>query len=73
MGGFARLYSNSPGSNFNGSTTDTEIEADAGVAKRITRHWDVTVDYSYARYSALDRMYSPQTFSIGTIFHFQKR
>lgn len=73
MVGFARLYSSMPSTNFNGSTTDSEIQINAGLAKRISSHWDATVDYSYAQYYGLGGMYNPKTFSIGTIFHFQKR
>lgn len=73
MVGFARLYSSTPNTNFNGSTTDSEIQLNAGLAKRISPHWDGTVDYSYTQYYALGGMYNPKTFSIGLIFHLQKR
>jgi hypothetical protein len=71
--GFARLHSSTPSTNFNGSTTDSEIQINAGVAKRIAPHWEATVDYSYAQYYALGGMYNPKTFGVGAIFHFQKQ
>jgi hypothetical protein len=73
MIGFARLFSNAPGINLNGSTTDSEIQINAGLAKRISPRCDATVDYSYAQYYGLGGMYNPKTFSAGAIFHLQKR
>jgi hypothetical protein len=67
--GFAR-YSNP---NEGGATTDASIQINAGVAKRISAHWDVTADYSYAQYYALSGEYNPKTYSVGTVFHFVKR
>jgi hypothetical protein len=67
--GFAR-YSNR---NEGGATTDATVQINAGIAKRISAHWDVTADYSYAQYYALSGEYNPKTYSVGTIFHLVKR
>jgi len=69
MIGFARY--NNP-TNY-GPTTDSTIQANAGVSRQITPHFDAVADYSYSQYYALGGQYNPKTFSIGTIFHFAKR
>ncbi len=72
MVGFARLYSSTPSTNFNGSTTDSEIQINAGLARRISSRWDATIDYSYAQYYAVGGMFNPKTLSVGAIFHPRK-
>jgi len=67
--GFARY--NNP--NEGGATTDSTIQIEGGVAKRISAHWDVTADYSYQQYYALNGEYNPKTYSVGAIYHFVKR
>jgi len=67
--GFARYNSGAIG----GSTTDSTIEINAGVAKRLTPHFDLVADYSYAQYYGLGGEYNPKTYSVGGIFHFTKR
>ena len=67
--GFAR-YNNPAEGN---PTTDSTIQINAGVAKRISSHWDLSLDYSYAQYYALGGEYNPKTYSFGTVFHFKKR
>ncbi len=69
MVGFARY--NDP-TNF-GATTDSTFQANAGLGKQLTPHFDIVADYSYSQYYALGGEFNPKTFSIGTIFHFAKR
>jgi hypothetical protein len=69
MVGFAR-YNNA---NNGGATTDSTIQVNAGISKRVSPRWDVVADYSYAQYYALGGQYNPKTFSIGGVFHFLKR
>jgi hypothetical protein len=69
MVGFAR-YNNGA---IQGSTTDSTIEINAGVAKKLTSRFDLVADYSYAQYYGLGGEYNPKTYSIGGIFHFTKR
>ncbi len=69
MVGFARYNSGAVG----GSTTDSTIEINAGVAKKLTPRLDLVADYSYAQYYGLGGEYNPKTYSIGGIFHFTKR
>lgn len=74
MVGFARLYSDgSGGTLFTGSTTDSEIQLNAGLAKQVAPHWDVSAEYSYAQYYALGGQFNPKTFSVGAVYHFVKR
>jgi hypothetical protein len=67
--GFARYNSGAVG----GATTDSTIEINAGVAKRLTPRLDLVADYSYAQYYGLGGQYNPKTYSIGGVFHFTKR
>jgi opacity protein-like surface antigen len=69
MVGFARFNHSSLAI----STTDSTFQANAGLIKRLSPHWDASVDYSYAQYDALGGEYNPKTFSAGAIFHFVKR
>lgn len=69
MVGFARY--NNP--NNGGATTDSTIQANIGVGKKISPHFDLVADYSYSQYYALGGQYNPKTFSIGAIYHFSKR
>jgi hypothetical protein len=71
MVGFARF--NSTYNFISGKTTDAELQVNAGVAKRVSPRWDVSLDYSYAQYYADGGEYNPKTFSAGAIFHFVKR
>jgi len=71
--GFARynnsIYAYQP----MGATTDSQIQVNGGVAKKLSPHWDASVDYSYSQYYALGGEYNPKTFSVGAIYHFVKR
>jgi hypothetical protein len=69
MLGFARY--NNP--NNGGATTDSTIQVNAGVAKRVSPRWDAVADYSYSQYYALGGQYNPKTYSIGAVYHFVKR
>jgi len=74
MVGFARLYSDgSSGTGLNGSTTDSEIQLNAGLAKQVAPHFDVSAEYSYAQYYAIGGQFNPKTFSVGVVYHFVKR
>jgi len=70
--GFARYNSNYV-QNQMLATTDSQIQVNAGVAKRLTPRWDVSVDYSYSQYYAFGGEYNPKTFGVGAIYHFVKR
>jgi len=70
--GFAR-YNTNYVKNQIGATTDSQIQINGGLAKRVTPRWDVTADYSYSQYFALGGEYNPKTFSVGAMFHFVKR
>jgi len=67
--GFARYNSGAVG----GSTTDSTIEINAGLAKRITPRLDLVADYSYAQYYGLGGEYNPKTYGAGVIVHLTKR
>jgi len=69
MVGFARY--NDPTNQ--GVTTDSTMQVNTGVGKRVSPRFDLVADYSYSQYYALDGEFNPKTFSIGTIFHFNKR
>ncbi len=75
MVGFARYKST--GSNPNeqalSGTTDSTIQVNGGLTKRLTAHLDAVMDYSYAQYYALGGLYNPKTASGGLIYHFTKR
>lgn len=70
--GFAR-YNTTYVANQIGATTDSQIQINAGLAKRVTPRWDISADYSYSQYYALGGEYNPKTFSVGAVFHFVKR
>jgi opacity protein-like surface antigen len=55
------------------STTEFTYQADGGVAKQLTSHWDAVLEYSYEQFSVLGGPSNPQTFSIGAMYHFTKR
>jgi len=67
--GFARYDSGA----VHGSTTDSTIQVNGGVTKVLSPHFDAVADYSYAQYYALGGQYNPKTYSVGGIFHFNKR
>ncbi|HZL26331.1 MAG TPA: outer membrane beta-barrel protein [Acidobacteriaceae bacterium] len=69
MVGFARY--NNP--NNGGPTTDSTIQVNGGVTKRVSPRWDVAAEYSYSQYYALGGQYNPKTYSIGAVYHFTKR
>jgi hypothetical protein len=66
--GFARY--NSP---ITVSSTDSTIQLNSGLAKQLSSHLDAVVDYSYAQYYGQGGQFNPKTFSIGGIYHFNKR
>jgi opacity protein-like surface antigen len=52
--------------------TDSTFQTNAGVTKRLSKHWDAVGEYSWAHYGAFQDTYSPQTFSAGAMFHFSR-
>jgi len=70
--GFAR-YNNNYFPGQIGATTDSQIQINGGLAKRVSPRWDISADYSYSQYYALGGQYNPKTFSVGAVFHFVKR
>ncbi|MES2391699.1 MAG: outer membrane beta-barrel protein [Acidobacteriota bacterium] len=71
MVGFGRLHEDS--GVYAGSTTDSTLQVNGGVARRLTPRWDAVLDYSYAQYYAYGGQYNPKTFGIGVVYHFVKR
>lgn len=71
--GFARLHSDGVNTHLPGNTTDAMMEFNGGVTKKMSPHWDGTADFSYAQYYALGGQYNPKTFSVGAVYHFEKR
>jgi len=71
--GFARynntIYTYQP----MGATTDSQIQINGGVAKRVSPRWDISADFSYSQYYALGGEYNPKSFGVGAIYHFVKR
>jgi len=55
------------------SVTDNVFGAQAGVSRRLTSRFDGVLDYSYSRFGYNANYYSPQTFSVGAVYHFSKR
>ena len=66
--GFAR-YNN--GGNIAGSAnTDSEIELNAGLDYKVTKHFDWrVVDYSYGKYFGFGGNFNPREYSTGVVFH----
>jgi opacity protein-like surface antigen len=55
------------------STTDNVYGGQTGVTRRLTSRFDAVLDYSYTRFGYNTNYYSPQTFSLGAVYHFTKR
>ena len=70
--GFSRFRSTTL-PNEMGSTTDSEMQINPGMAKRVSPRWDIYAEYSYSQYYAFGGAYNPKTFGAGAIFHFAKR
>ncbi len=52
------------------STTDETLQGNVDIGKKLSKRWDLTLDYSYAQYGANFGGFSPKTFGIGLMFHF---
>ncbi len=70
--GFAR-YNSTNVANQIGPTTDSQIQVNGGVAKKLTPRWDVAADFSYSQYYAFGGAYNPKSFGVGAIYHFVRR
>jgi len=70
--GFAR-YNSTNIPNQIGPTTDSQIQVNPGIAKRVSPRWDIEAQYSYSQYYAFGGSYNPKTFSLGAVFHLVKR
>jgi len=67
--GFARYNNNAAVSPE--STTDSEVELNAGVDFTIVKHIDWRVfEYSWAKYLADSGEFNPRTYSTGVVYHF---
>lgn len=55
------------------SATDNVFGVQGGVTRRLTSRFDGVLDYSYSRFGYNANYYSPQTFSIGALYHFSRR
>jgi hypothetical protein len=68
MVGFAR-YNNGL-NQVASSSTDAEIQVNAGVDRTIAKRFDWRIfEYSYSQYYGLGGEYHPKTFSTGIVFH----
>lgn len=72
MIGFAR-YNNINNPQIKVATTDSTIQMNGGIAKKVSPRWDVVGEYSYAQYYAGGGEYNPKTYSFGAVYHFVKR
>lgn len=68
--GFAHVKSTADQAN---SSTDSTMQINGGVMKRITPHLDVVGEYSYSQLYAFGGEYNPKTFSVGGVYHFSRR
>lgn len=71
--GFGRYYSSGAHSDAAGSSTDSQLEYNVGVAKRVSPRFDVYGEFSYTNYFGNGGEYNPKVFSGGVIFHLVKR
>jgi opacity protein-like surface antigen len=55
------------------SSTDSVFGGQGGVTRQLTPRFDAMVDYSYSRFGYMSDFYSPQTFSVGVVYHLVKR
>ena len=69
MIGFAR-YGGGPAGI---ASSDYIFEVNAGVTRQLSPHWDGVFEYSYSQFGYNDGEFNPKTFSIGGIYHFNKR
>jgi|GEM_PF-892347 len=73
--GFAR-YNNTTNVNcscYTTGTTDSTLQLNAGVTRRLSPRLDALAEYSYAQFYGLGGQYNPKTFSLGAIFHISRR
>ena len=68
--GFARV--NSPADQAKAST-DSTIQINGGLMKRITPRVDLVGEYSYSQLFAFGGEYNPKTFSVGAVYYFSRR
>jgi hypothetical protein len=54
-------------------TTDSILEFNGGLTKRLTPHIDAVADYSLTQLFALGGLYNPKTISLGAVYYFTKR
>jgi opacity protein-like surface antigen len=55
------------------STTDYTFQVNAGVARQLSPHWDAEFIYSYSQFGYNTGEFNPKTFSVGAVYHFNKR
>lgn len=68
--GFARVQNPA---DYAHSSTDSTIQINGGVMKRITAHVDLVGEFSYSQLYAFGGEYNPKTFSVGGVYHFSRR
>jgi hypothetical protein len=68
--GFARVQNTADSAH---PSTDSTIQINGGVMKRITPHVDLVGEFSYSQLYAFGGEYNPKTFSVGGIYHFSRR
>ena len=54
-------------------STDSTIQINGGVTKRITPHVDLIGEFSYSQLYAFGGEYNPKTFSVGGVYYFSRR
>lgn len=70
MVGFARINS---AQDYSSASTDSTIQVNGGLSKRLNAHWDGVAEYSYSQFYAFGGEYNPKTFSVGAVYYFTKR
>lgn len=68
--GFARVQNTA---DYAHSSTDSTLQINGGVMKRISPHFDVVGEYSYSQFYAFGGEYNPKTISVGGVYHFSRR
>jgi len=68
--GFAHVKNTADQAN---ASTDSTIQINGGVMKRMTPRLDIVGEYSYSQLYAFGGEYNPKTVSVGAIYYFSRR
>jgi hypothetical protein len=55
------------------ASTDSTMQINGGVMKRLTPHLDLVGEYSYSQLYSFGGEYNPKTFSVGGVYYFSRR